>query len=320
MKAHIATLTSFGLLGSCVVMQPVTPSADLDPVPMSGPAGSGETLFDAAAVTHVPLTRGGTAWLVRPLINGTDVGWFVLDTGVAGMLISSAAAEKAGLAAIGATRLQDGGVTTVYLGETFQLGPLTVRGTKYAGADFPKSHVTFGQPVAGFCAYDLFAQTVFELDIGHERVSIYDAATYALEEGQWEPMILDHNLPHVSCRFADGYEGLFLLDAGYPGSVQLFHHVVVQHVLLEGRRTRLRTIPTLGAQIWVRQGALEWFEIGPQRLERVETHFANGPSPLYPGSSLTSGIVGADILRQLRVVLDYGQERVALIPSTIEPD
>jgi hypothetical protein len=69
----------------------------------------------------------------------------------------------------------------------------------------------------------------------------------------------------------------------------------------------------------VRQGPLEWFEIGSQRLEQVETHFATGPSPLYPGSSLTSGIVGVDVLRQSRVVLDYGHERVAVIPSTIEP-
>ena len=54
--------------------------------------------------------------------------------------------------------------------------------------------------------------------------------------------------------------------------------------------------------------------------EQVETQFATGPSPLYPGSSLTSGIVGADVLRRFRIVLDYGHERVALIPSRIESD
>jgi hypothetical protein len=320
MKLHVAALTSLGLIASCVVMTPITPPPDLEPVAMSGPAGSGRTLLDAEAPSHVALTRGGTAWLVRPLINGTDVGWLVLDTGVAGMLISPAAAEQAGLTPLGTTRLADGSVTTVFLGETFQLGPWTVRDTKYAGADFPRSHVMFGRPVDGYCAYDLFAQAVFELDIGHERIGIYDPATYALAEGQWQPLILDHNLPHVWCRFADGHGGLFLLDAGYPGSVQLFHHVVEQYHLLEGRRTRLRTIPTFGAQPFVRQGPLEWFEIGSERLEQVETHFATGPTPLYPGSSLTSGIVGADVLRQFRVVLDYGHERVALIPSTIESD
>ncbi|MHC4083122.1 MAG: retropepsin-like aspartic protease, partial [Planctomycetota bacterium] len=297
MKLRTSALASLGLIASCVVMKPIMPPPDLDPVPMSGPAGSGRTLVDAEAPPHVELTRGGTAWLVRPVINGTDVGWFVLDAGVTGMLISSAAVEQAGLTAIGTTRLADGSVTTVFLGETFQIGPLTVHDTKYAGADFPQSHVTFGQPVDGSCAYDLFAQAVLELDIGHERIGIYDPATYTLDEGQWQPLILDHYLPHVWCRFADGHGGLFLLDAGYPGAVQLFQHVVQQHQLLEGRRTRLRTIPTFGAQAFVRQGPLEWFEIGSQRLEQVETHFATGPTPLYPGSSLTSGIVGADVLR-----------------------
>jgi hypothetical protein len=320
MKLRIAALASLGMAASCVVMTPITPPPDLEPVAMSAPAGSGRALIEADAPPHVELTPGGTAWLVRPAVNGTDVGWFVLDAGAAGMLISSAAVEQAGLEAVGTTRLADGSVTTVFLGETFQLGPLTVHDTKYAGADFPQSHVTFGRPVDGYCAYDLFARAVLELDLGHERIGIHDPATYTLDEGQWQPLILDHNLPHVWCRFADDHGGLFLLDAGYPGSVQLFQHVVVQHQLLEGRRTRLRTIPTFGAQMWVRQGPLEWFEIGPRRLQNVEAQFANGPHPLYPGSSLTSGIVGADVLRRFRVVLDYGRERVALIPSTIGPD
>jgi hypothetical protein len=320
MNLRLPALASLGLIASCVVVTPVTPPPDLEPVAMSGPAGSGETRFDAAAPADVPLTRGGTAWLIRPLINGTDVGWLVFDTGVAGMLISAAAAGQTDMAAIGTTRLKDGSVTTVFQGETFQLGRVTVHDTKYAGAGFPDSHVTFGHPVEGYCAYHLFAQTILELDIGRERIAIHDPATYELEEGgQWEPLILDHNLPHVWCRFAEDHGGLFLLDAGYPGAVQLFQHVVKQHELLEGRRTRLRTIPTFGAQMWVRQGPLEWFEIGSKRLEDVETHFANGPNPLYPGSSLTSGIVGVDVLRHFRVVLDYGRQRVALIPSTIEP-
>ncbi|MHC4128365.1 MAG: hypothetical protein ACYTE6_12030 [Planctomycetota bacterium] len=320
MKLRIATLTSLVLIASCVVMKPVMPPPDLEPVAMSGPAGSGRTLLEAEAPAQVELTRGGTAWLVRPIINGTDVGWFVLDAGVTGMLISSAAAEQADMAAVGTTRLTDGSVTTVFLGRTFQLGPLTVHDTKFAGADFPKSHVTFGRPVDGYCAYDLFARTVLELDIGNERIGIHDPVTYTLDEGQWQPLILDHNLPHVWCRFADGHGGLFLLDAGYPGSVQLFQHVVEQYELLEGRRTRVRTVPTFGAMTFVRQGPLAWFEIGPQRLEEVETHFAGGPTPLYPGSSLTSGIVGTDVLKQFKVVFDYGHERVALIPSTIGPD
>jgi hypothetical protein len=319
MKLRVAAVTALGLVASCVVMTPVTPPPDLEPVTPAGAAAPGQSVLDPDVPPHVQLTRGGSARLVRPLINGTDVGWFVLDTGVAGMLISSAAAEQAGLPAVGATRLSDGSITTVFGGETFRLGPLTVRGTKYAAADFPRSHVTFGQPVDGFCAYDVFARAVFELDLGHERIGLYDSATYDLDDGQWQDLILDHNLPHVWCRFADGHEGLFLLDAGYAGSVQLFRHVVEQYELLEDRRTRVRTILTFGAQTIVRQGALAWFEIGPLRLEPVEVQFASGPSPLYPGSARTSGVVGADLLRRLRVVFDYGRERVALIPSTIEP-
>jgi predicted aspartyl protease len=319
MKHRMAALAALGLLASCVVMKPVTPTPDLRPVAIGGPAGSLQTSVDIDASPYAPLTFSGTALLVRPLVNGVDVGWFVLDTGATGMVISSAAARKAGLAAIGTTRLQDGSVTTVFRGETFQLGPLTLRGTKYAGADFPYGKMTFGRPVEGFCGYDVFARTVFELDIGGGRIGVWDPATYALDDGRWQDLVLDANLPHAWCRFEGGREGLFLLDAGYDGSVQLFPHVVEQYGLLEGRRTRARTVLSFGAQTIVRQGTLDWFEIGSTRLEEVETHFASGPSQLYPGSALTAGIVGADLMRRFRVVLDYGHDRVVLIPGTMEP-
>jgi hypothetical protein len=320
MTLRVLPFVALGLIASCVVMTPVTPPPDLEPVTIGGPDGSRETHVESEASPDVELTPGGTALLVRPLVNGVDVGWFVLDTGASGMLISSDAAEMAGLSPIGTTRLHDGSVTTVFLGETFQLGPLTLRGTKYAGADFPYGKMTFGRPVQGFCGYDVLAQTIFELDVAQGRVGIYDPATYTLDGGQWQELILDHNLPHAWCRFEGGHDGLFLLDAGYDGSVQLFQHVVEQYGMLAGRRTRARTVLFFGSQTVVRQGPLEWFEIGSTRLENVETHFATSPNRLYPGSAQTSGIVGVDLMRRFRVVFDYAHHRVAFIPNTMERD
>jgi hypothetical protein len=317
---RLLALATLGLSASCVVMNPVTPAPGLEPVAIGGPAGSRQTIIDPHASPYATLTPGGTALLVRPLVNGVDVGWLVLDTGASGMLISSGAATAAALSTIGTTRLQDGSVTTVFLGETFQLGPLTLRGTKYAGADFPYGKMTFGEPVQGFCGYDVFAQTIFELDVAQGRIAIYDPAAYTLDQGQWQELILDHNLPHAWCRFEGDHEGLLLLDAGYDGSIQLFQHVVEQYGLLEDRRTRTRTILSFGAQVIVRQGPLEWFEIGSTRLEQIETHFATAPNRLYPGSAQTSGIVGVDLMRRFRVVFDYAHDRVAFIPNTMGRD
>jgi hypothetical protein len=320
MKPRVLACLVFALSASCVVMEPVTPPPNLEPVSLSAPAGSQPAGFDAQLSAGVELTPTGTALLVRPLINGVDVGWLVLDTGASGMLISSEAAEAAGLRAIGSTRLHDGSVTTVFRGEAFQLGPLTLRGTRYAGADFPYGTLTFGRPVQGFCGYDVFAPAVVELDVGTDRIAIHDPATYTLDGGRWQDLILDHNLPHARGRFEGGHDGLFLIDLGYDGSVRLFAHVVEQHGMLSGRRTRPRTVLAFGEQSVVRQGLLEWFEIGSTRLEEVETHFSTSALRLYPGSAETSGIVGVDLLRRFRVVLDYGRRRVAFIPNTMGPD
>ena len=159
------------MCASCVVMKPITPSLDLKPVGIGDASGSAETLIDPGTSPYVDLKGNGEAvLLIRPRLNGKDVGWFALDTGATGMVVSSQAADLAGLRPIGTTRLQDGSVTTVFLGDTFQLGSLTLKGTKYAGADFPYSKLTFGEPIQGFCGYDMLAQTVFELDLARSRI------------------------------------------------------------------------------------------------------------------------------------------------------
>ena len=313
---RLCLLALLPLNASCVVMTAVTPPPDLKPVAIGGPEGSTETYVDPDAPSYLGIEEGGNvSLLVRPLVNGIDVGVFVLDTGTTGMTISSGAAEKAGLSPIGTTRLPDGAVTTVFLGETFRLGPLTLRGTKYAGADIPYSKLTFSEPVDGFCGYDLFARTVFELDFPEGRIGFFDPATYELEGAEWQELVLDYNLPHARCSFEGEHSGLFLLDAGYGDSVQFFQHTVEQYDLLAGRRTRGRTILNFGSQTIVRQGKLEWFELGGQRFDDIEAHFSQSPSPLYPGSGATMGIVGMGIMGELKVVFDYGNRRVAFVPK-----
>ncbi len=304
------------MCASCVVMKPITPSPDLKPVAIGDASGSGETLIDPGASPYVDLKGNGEAvLLIRPRLNGKAVGWFALDTGATGMVVSSAAADQAGLRPIGSTRLQDGSVTTVFLGDTFELGSLTLKGTKYAGADFPYSHLTFGEPIQGFCGYDMFAQTVFELDLARSRIGFHDPATYVLPAGRWEPLVVDHNLPHAHCRFEGDHEGLFVLDAGYGGVVEFFEHTVKQYDMLRDRKTRGRTVLRFGGQTWVRQGKLAWFEMGGQRMNEIDAHFDTQPLPLYPGSPETRGIVGRQLLEAFRVIFDYSNRRIAFIAN-----
>ena len=109
------------LLPSCVTMKPVKPARELRPVAIGDGKGSARTTVDPGAPAEVELLWDGTAsLLVRPKINDIDVGWFVLDTGATGMLISGDGARNAGLLALGTTRLQNGSDTTVQIGGTLR--------------------------------------------------------------------------------------------------------------------------------------------------------------------------------------------------------
>ncbi len=307
-----------GLLASCVSMKPVRPPFELRPVAIGDGKGSARTTVDPDLSEQVELHWGGRGPLmVRPLINEADVGWFVLDTGASGMLISGKAAREAGLLAIGTTRLQNGSATTVFIGESFRLGPLTLNGTKYAAVDVPHSTSVFGSKAVGICGFDLLAETVFELDASAKVIRIYEPATYALpNSASWQPLELHISLPHAWCEFEGGHRGLFVLDSGYGDSVAYFDNAVEQFDLLGDRKTRGRWILNFGASTKIRVGPLDWFQLGRTRIDDIQrAHFATQPMRLYLGPDDVMGLVGMKLMSRFRVVFDYSHNRVAFVPA-----
>ncbi len=314
----LLALALSGLLGSCVTMKPVRPAGELRPVAIGDGKGSARTTVDPGLSDQVQLHWDGRGPLmVRPLINEADVGWFVLDTAASGMLISGKAAREAGLLAIGTTRLQNGTDTTVFLGESFQLGPLTLNGTKYAGVEIPHSSAVFGSKAVGICGFDVLAETVFELDASAKVIRIYDPATYVLPEGAtWQPLELHISLPHAWCAFEGNHRGLFVLDSGYGDSVAFFDNAVEQFDLLADRNTRGRWILNFGGSTKIREGPLDWFQLGETRIDDIErAHFATQPVRVYLGPDDVMGLVGMKLMSRFRVVFDYSNNRIAFIPA-----
>lgn len=63
-----------------------------------------DTSWDTSAPARVEAQRMPSGHiLVHPLVNGKDVGWFLLDTGAGGMVIDTKAAERLAMPALGET-------------------------------------------------------------------------------------------------------------------------------------------------------------------------------------------------------------------------
>jgi hypothetical protein len=273
--------------------------------------------WDNAVAPSVEVRRARSGhMLVRPLVNGKEIGWFILDSGASAMVIDPKAADRLGLPALGEV-IAVGAAGTVKArfrqGETFQLGPLTVNGTRYMEFDLEFLSRAFGVPVGGICGRDFFARAVVEIDITDESVAVHDPARYKLEGAGWQELYFSGRIPAVRARFEGGREGLFRLDTGSGWTVS-FHAPAVESLkLLAGRETRETHSGGVGGSAASRAGRLTWFELGGRRFEGVEVEFTGVREGAF-SDVYTMGNIGAGLLREFRVIFDYGNKRAAFAP------
>ena len=314
-----SALAGVAALSGCFSMGPVPPPPGLRPVEESQRRVT--AIFDGAASPVVDSAWGGegTFVLVRPLVEGRDVGWFILDTGASGCTISAAAARRAGLEAVGTARLQGHTETTVFRCRSFQVGPLRLEGLLLSGLDMGSSGMAFGHDVAGIVGREVCANAVVEMDGPRRTVRLLDPASFHLAgDVLWHAVQMQRGLPLVRCTYAEGVRGLFVVDTGANTGV-MFTGAAVERSDLTAHPSvqmgRTRTQVTFGARERIGTGTLHQFAVGDQEVAPVPASF--GSPGDAPSSVLgeADGVIGMGLLRRFVVYLDERQERLALVDS-----
>lgn len=252
--------------------------------------------------------------LVHPVVDGEDVGWFILDSGAGAMCMNQETAEELGLEGFGeVVAVGAGGRTTASFaqGTSFQLGPLTMRDPVYVLLDLAFLSGIFGRDIGGVCGYDVFARAVVEIDAADDSVWIHDPRTFELD-GTWQELFLDDRVPLVEAAF-EGHRGLFKLDTGSDSNV-IFHAPAVERLgLLEGRAVKASVSGGVGGLAQGKRGEIAWFELGGHRYEKPKVEFSQAElGALTDEYSL--GNLGQGFLRDFRLVFDYPDKRIALVP------
>ncbi|HKS26218.1 MAG TPA: retropepsin-like aspartic protease [Pyrinomonadaceae bacterium] len=253
--------------------------------------------------------------LIHPLINGKDVGWFILDSGAGAMVIDTKVADRLSMPALGEILAVGVAGTTkarFRQGATFELGPLTIKDTRYLELDLGFLDKAFGIPIGGICGRDFFARAAVEIEIANEKVAIHDPSRYRLEGAEWQELFFSSRNPAVRARF-ENTEGLFKLDTGSDQTVSMHAPAVERLKLLSGRETKESSAGGVGGARAFRKGKLAWFELGGYRFEAPEAEFAAPGSGAF-SDIYTVGNIGAGFLKAFRIVFDYGNKRVALMP------
>jgi hypothetical protein len=272
--------------------------------------------WDTSAPARLEVRRARSGhMLVHPLVNGKDVGWFILDSGAAVMVIDKKAADQLGMPAFGEiVAVGAAGMTKARFrqGETFRLGPVSINGLKYMELDLEFLSNAFGVPVGGVCGQELFSRAVVEIDISNESVALHDPARYRLEGAAWQELLFSGHVPVVRARF-EGREGLFKLDTGSDRAVSLHAPAVERYKLLSGRDTAESQTGGVGGSGESRTGKLALFEFAGRRFESLDVEFSGARQGAF-SDVYTTGNIGAALLREFRLVFDYGNKRVAFAP------
>jgi hypothetical protein len=270
---------------------------------------------DAPAALEVRRVPSGHL-LVKPRVEGKDIGWFILDSGAGAMVVDRKAADRVGMPALGEVHVNGvaGSETARFrLGETFELGPMTVSKLRYVDLNLSFLTQAFGVPIGGIVGYDIFARAVVELGLSGPTVNLHDPERYRLEGAEWQPIAFSHKHPAVRARFEGGREGVFRLDSGSDQTVTFHAPTVERYKMLDGRRTEPSRSGGVGGSSESRTGTLDWFELGGRRFEKPVVEFATTQQGAFADDYM-AGNVGTGFLSAFKVVFDYTNKRIAFVP------
>jgi hypothetical protein len=299
--------------------------AELPPIDnlFRGLPPTSDTIFDNSRPAELIMGQGapfpdgskGHPTYVRPLIDGKDVGWFHFDTGADNLMIDTRIADELKMPIIAESKVvaADGNARTVTVrqGKTFQLGRVTINDPIYIAGDLSKMNAPPGEKRAGFCGYPLLARVIVEVSDGGKGIALYDPSTYRLAHGKWQDLALINYTPAVTAHLEGNREGLFMLDTGASGTVDINSKFSLEQKLLEGRGTTEETVSSSGGDFKDALGSLEWFELAGFRFNNPKVSFRVAGVG-YEAEGV-AGIVGRVFMRPFTIVFDYPERRVAFI-------
>jgi hypothetical protein len=281
------------------------------------------TEYDAAVSDKVEIKRVGGYLFVRPRVNGQELGWFFLDTGADVLCIDPSYAKQLNLAVIGGDA-QAGAVgvthTDICRADTFQLGPVTLKKPVLFEIDLTAISQAFKIPIAGICGYDFISRAVLDIDPQFNTMRVLPQGTANLAadlptDVQWTRIGFNSNVPALECRFVGNHRGYFALDTGSGATVDFCAPAVEKFQLLANQESKKAITGGAGGTAESREGRVEWFELGGIRFKSLPAGFQLTKVGVFASPYLT-GNIGMGLLGRFRLLIDYGNERIAFIPQS----
>jgi hypothetical protein len=272
--------------------------------------------FDATKPAAIEARFAGKTHIkVHALVNGHDVGWFLLDSAAGAMVIDRAVADSLGLIRLNRGSAQGVGGTfesSARAVDKFEIGPMTLRNVRFGDYDFSSFNRGPGPRIAGTIGAPLYRRAVVVTNWNGPTVELRDRATFKLEKGTWQTLRFSSDNPAVQARSAETPESWYRVDTGASGFLTLHAPFVEKWKLLEGRETATSTSTGLGGTVSARTGTIAWFQLGSHRFDHPTVTFSTATTGTFTDPYL-AGNIGIDALKSFTVVLDFTGCRVAFV-------
>jgi predicted aspartyl protease len=264
----------------------------------------------------IPIELDGNIILMRVSVNKSRPLKFIFDTGASASVVSPEIASELGLKSQGEVQgTATGGSITASIieGVTFDVQGVEVSNQMIAAVSFGATPCF---PFDGIIGFDFINSFVVELDYENKMMNLYDPRSYHnAGVGKRVTLMLEDRTPLVETQLTLASHAPVMarlqIDTGGDGTVILNSPFVVKHKLLS---RRLKTIPDRGVGV----GGEEARVLGRAKSIKIgQSVFAN---PLVSFSSPTEGsgedendgIIGGEILRRFKVILNYSRKEMIL--------
>jgi len=258
-------------------------------------------------------------------VNGSEPGWFFLDTGAERSFVSTAWAEHINLVVGGGIRAGGVGAGSTTMGVS---GDVVV---SLPGAEVPLKGLgvwdlssflpLIGRQWDGDLGYDVISRLIVRVDYERRELTLSDPATFVPSDRAVAlPLTFLGNLPLVRAAIVlpgqAPIEADFVIDSGASGSVHLASPFANHHHVVDAlRHTTTSTTRGVGGDTTGVAGRIATFQLGPYALAEPVVAFSTSLKEGLLASPAIGGMIGGEILERFTVTLDYPHRRILLEPN-----
>jgi len=257
-------------------------------------------------------------------VNGSDTGWFLLDSGAGASVVTKTWADKIGVSSEGAMRaVGAAGVTSLALAKNIVLN--------LPGVELPMPSVTVlnaaaglqqpGRNWEGLLGYDVLSRLVVRVDYERKEITLFDPAVFVPgDHAAALPLTFLGNWPLIPAQIVlpgrEPIETKCFIDTGAGGLMLSTPFATENHALELLPNAAASSIYGAGGESQRFEVRLTSLQLGPFQVRNPVAGLSLATKEGALANPDIGAIIGGEILERFTVTFDYPHHRILLEPNS----